>query len=363
MAYNDDNWGVLGKIPADADFFKADITLDSIFDGESFTSGYSKLIGEQVFKVTEPSETPFTARLTGSPVQYGAGWVERLVKRLGTGSKTSGTAKAGMMKRIGAKTVTADDDLRFYDTEGKQFNYQTANIQGWCPVSLPSDLDLREMFMDGKFAQMNGFLVDNVKRAYDMALESQIQKFTVTMVPKTSVFETTDRGTDLFKHIRDEVAKFKSDDYAFNYMSAQDNKDYEHKSKDVIIFMDNIKYNAMMDDFATLPSPEQINQTLGAEVVRMNNTMLAPYASQSAMAQDGFTDFGEIKPAQMNLKNTAPDVLILDKRFVEYRPLASSYRVNITKNGAGDFTNEHLLYTGGLNAKPWANAEALYLTE
>ena len=361
--FNDNSWGTIGKIPAESDFFSVKLTIEDIMGETGFTSGYSKLLGEQVFKITKPSETPFTANHTGAPITAGAGWTERLVKRLDKGTTTTGTAKAGMMKRLEARDVTADDDLRFYDTEGKEFVYQSENVKGWCPVSLPSDLDIFDMFSSADTrGQMNGLLVDNVKQNYDRALESQIQKHAVTLCPKV---DTTDKeGHELFKYIRDTVAKFKSDDYAFNYMSEDENAAYEHKADDVIVYMNTLTYNAMMDGFASLPSPDYINSNLGATIVKMNNSIVTPYASASAMATDGFTDFGGITTADMPmLGKGAPDVLVMDKRWIEYRPVINSYKINISKNGAGDFTNEHLHYKGGLNVKPWANCEAIYLSK
>ena len=361
--FNDESWGKIGKIPAESDFFAVDVDIDDVIDGTGFTSAYSKLIGEQVFKITQPSETPFTVNHTGSPISAGAGWVERLTKRLTTGSTTSGSAKAGMMARLDTRIVTADDDLRFYDSEGKEFVYKSENVAGWCPVSLPSGLDLYDMFTTPNgFANMNGMLVDNVKQAYDRALESEIQKHAVNLAP---VYEqTTLRGKELFTYIRDEIAKFKSDDYAFNYMSDQDNADYEHRSTDVLVYMNAIQYNDMMDDFANLPSPEFVNQSIGATFVLMNNKIVTPYATDTAMSKDGFTDYGGITTSDMPMiGKDAPEIMIMDKRWIEYRPVIDGYRVNISKNGAGDFTNEHLIFKGGLNIKPWANCKAIGLTE
>ena len=44
------------------------------------------------------------------------------------------------------------------------------------------------------------------------------------------------------------------------------------------------------------------------------------------------------------------------KDRMEYRPVAGSYKVNLQVNGAGDFTNEHLIYRGAIASKVWANA-------
>lgn len=360
MGFNDTSWGTIGKIAGDDNLFAANLSLEDVMDGSGFTSDYSKLVGEQVFKPTQTSETPFSNNHIGAPVKAGAGWIERLVKRLGTGTTTAGSAKAGMMHRPDAREVTADDNLRFYDSEGKEFVYQTENVAGWCPVSLPSDLDLRDMFLNEGFNQFNSMLVDAVKQAYDRSLESEIQKVAVTLAPKYE--QVSEEGSELFRYLRDTVSKFKSDDYDYNLMSEQDNIDYEHRSNDVIIYMNRIKYNEMMDGFSNLPSPEYINQTLGASIVLMDNAMLTPYASVQQMNTEGFTKLGGITAGQMPmLGKSAPDVMIMDKRWIEYRPFASSYRVNIIKNAAGDFQNEHLLYKGGLNVRPWANCLAVEL--
>jgi hypothetical protein len=362
-------WGTIGKIPPTSKFFEGNLDISDIMDGTGLTMGYSKLVGEQVFKVTKPSETPFTARLTGKPTVAGAGWIERAVKRMSAGTTTTGSAKAGVMKRKVPQNVTADDDLRFYDSEGCEFVYDACNLKGWIPLSLPSDIDISDMFTNSaSFGQLNSMLVDNVKQAYDMALEYEIQKYAVNLCPTYK--ETTETGKNLFTLLRDYVSMFKSDDYAFNQFAisgstmAKDkptfNTDYEHKSSDIVIFMNRIKYNTMMDDFASLYSPDYIKE-IGAEVVLMDNAMPAPYATASAMSTDGFTSYGGLTPStdMPMLGKSAPDILIMDRQYVEYRPVIDSYRVRITPNGAGDFTNEHLHFTGGINAKPWANAVAI----
>ena len=376
MVFNDAMWGTIGKIPADSDFFAGNLAIDDIMDGQGFTMQFSKVLGEQVFKVTEPSEHPFTARLTGRPIRAGAGWLERLCKRMGAGALPGeGTpAKSGIFKRGGAsgdvKDITADDDLRYYDSEGKEFAYQSENVKGWIPVTLPSNLDIYDMFsQEGGLGELNGILVDNVKQGYDNALESEIQKHAVNLCP---AFENVGAisGKDLFTKIRDYVSKMRSDDYAFNQYAiagssfatedANFNTNFEHKAKDVVIFMNRIVYNAMMDDFATYPSPDYIKE-VGAEFVLMDNSMVTPYATVEAMQADGFTDFGNLVPAtdMPMIGKTAPQIMIMDRRFCEYRPIIDSYRINISKNGAGDFTNEHLHFKGGLNVKPWASCVAL----
>ena len=368
---NDYGWGTIGKIPPESKFFEGNLDISDVMDGNGLTMGYSKLVGEQVFKVTKPSETPFTARLTGRPTVAGAGWIERAVKRMGAGSTTSGTARAGVMKRKAPQNVTADDDLRFYDSEGCEFVYDACNLKGWIPLSLPSNIDISDMFTNSaSFGQLNAMLVDNVKQAYDMALEYEIQKYAVNLCPTFE--QTSETGKKLFTKLRDYVSKFKSDDYAFNQFAIEGssmatdkpsfNTDYEHKSSDVVIFMNRIKYNAMMDDFASLYSPDYIKE-IGAEIVLMDNSMPTPYASASAMSSDGFTKYGGLAPAtdMPMLGKGTPDILIMDKQFVEYRPVIDSYRINLSKNGAGDFTNEHMHFTGGLNVKPWANAVAIQI--
>ena len=388
--FNDYEWGTIGKIPADDDFFGGDFDVNDVMTGSGFTPGYSKLLGEQVFKLTEPSEHPFTDRLTGRPIMAGAGWVERLVKRAGIGtmpvlSSTSGTpstpAQTGMFKRgVGSngtyedadnvKFITADDDLRFYDSAGKEFAYPSDNYRGWIPVSLPSNLDLFDEFSEGsKMGELNGMLVDNVKQTYDNALETAIQEKAVNLCPYYDNAGTVS-GKELFTEIRDYVSKMRSDDFAFNQFAITNgtlatadptfNTDYEHKAKDVVIFMSRITYNAMMDDFATYPSPEFIKD-IGADFVLMDNEMVTPYATKTAMQTAGFTDWGGLNPAKdmPMLGKAAPKILIMDRRFCEYRPVIDSYRINVSKNGAGDFVNEHMHFVGGLNVKPWASCVAI----
>lgn len=374
MAFNDTMWGTTGKIPADSDFFAGGYGASDVISGDGFVRDYSKILGEQVFKLTEPSEHPFTYKLTGAPIRAGAGWVERMTKRLKEGSTTAGSAKAGVMKRGGVsgniKSITADDDLRYYDTEGKEFAYKSENVGGWIPVSLPSNLDIYEMFsQEGGFGELNSIMVDNVKQGYDNALESEIQKHAINLCPTVQNVGSIG-GKELFTTIRDYVSKMHSDDYAFNQYSISGstfatadptfNDDYEHKAKDVVVFMNRIKYNHMMDGFSSLYSPDYIKE-IGADIVLMDNSMVTPYATKAAMQTDGFTSYGTLDPDtdMPMLGKSAPDVLIMDKKFCEYRPVIDSYKINLSKNNAGDFVNEHLHYVGGCNIRPWASAVAL----
>ena len=374
MAFNDTMWGTTGKIPADSDVFAGGYDASDVISGDGFVRDYSKILGEQVFKLTDPSEHPFTYKLTGAPIRAGAGWVERMVKRLKQGTVSAGSAKAGVMKRGGAsgniKSITADDDLRYYDTEGKEFAYKSENVGGWIPVSLPSNLDIYEMFsQEGGFGELNSIMVDNVKQGYDNALESEIQKHAINLCPTVQNVGSIG-GKELFTTIRDYVSKMHSDDYAFNQYSISGstfatadptfNDDYEHKAKDVVIFMNRIKYNHMMDGFSSLYSPDYIKE-IGADIVLMDNSMVTPYATKSAMQTDGFTSYGNLSPDtdMPMLGKSAPDVLIMDKKFCEYRPVIDSYKINLSKNNAGDFVNEHLHYVGGCNVRPWASAVAL----
>ena len=48
---------------------------------------------------------------------------------------------------------------------------------------------------------------------------------------------------------------------------------------------------------------------------------------------------------------------------IEYRPLMGSYKVNMAKNGAGDFDNVHLIFKGSVAVRPWENAIRINLPE
>ena len=88
-----------GKIPTNSNFWDAGI--DEFVTSDGITSGFSRVIGEQVFRPVKSPQIKFYERFAGKPINSGRGWTERAI------AKT-------VAKKYKPK-ATANDDLSFYE--------------------------------------------------------------------------------------------------------------------------------------------------------------------------------------------------------------------------------------------------------
>ena len=74
MAYIDDVFNKSGKIPTDSNFWEQDV--DQFVAGDTITSGFAQVIGEQVFRPLMSPTTPFYNKFAGRVINSGYGWTE-----------------------------------------------------------------------------------------------------------------------------------------------------------------------------------------------------------------------------------------------------------------------------------------------
>ena len=332
MAYMDDVFNESGKIPTDSNFWNQ--SIENFVGDDGITTGFGRVIGEQVFKPLVAPFTPFYQRFAGRPISAGMGWTERALK-------------AKDLLKFKPK-ATADDALKFYDSEGIEKTF-TQNVAGWCPVSVPSDLVSPEMFIERSgVGQLNSMLVDNVIMTYQRGIESEIQKKAISLTKNEMTVDTTDIVT-AFGDIMDKASEMLSDDYHYNELSDDENADLITRSNKVYCFVNQSYLNAYRNAKANLPSPNELVNNV--EIVPMINKLVKPITNAEFTA--GGWDTAD-KPVAID--KDAPIAYLVGDGKITYRPVVGSYKVNMQANAAGDFVNTHLLYKGCVAVRPWENA-------
>lgn len=344
----DELFNTSGKIPTDSDFWFKEVD----FGGENgITPFFSKVIGEQVYKPLKRPYLRMYEEFAGAPITAGTGWQERIVKKT-------------IAKHFKPKADAADD-LKFYDNGGYEFNYKV-NFAGWIPVTLPSELaTLEDVLKPESVGTFNGQLVDNVVMAYQRAMESAIGKKLVSTAGNKKTL-TYGNAKELIQQINDIVVEMKGTKVHYNDLGLDPggteyyNDNIYTNSDRVLIFIDAKQYNWLMSELAALPSPERI-PIEGAKVIPLVDGLPTPLtaaeftAGQSAQGWDPSESPAALGEAQ-------PDILICSADRCVYRPLAGSYRVNLAKNNAGDFVNQHLLWKGGIAIRSSENCLRCYLS-
>ena len=329
MTYIDTIFNTSGKIPTDSNFFEGPV--EDFIKEDGITAGFGKVIAEQVFKPLKSPSTPFYQRFAGRVLPTGTAWTERALKTTN-------------MRKFNPK-ASAEDALKFYDSEGIEKTFRI-NVSGWCPVSIPSDLVSPEMMLNGRsVGQLNSMLVDNVMNAYQQAVESEIEKQAVSMTKNSREFTfTANTIVDDMQGIMDIATQMMGDDVKYNELTDVENKNLITSSDGIYLFMDAKLLNMYSAQKAKLPSPDYLVDNV--EIVPMFNALPTPPTTAEAST---WTD----KPVAVD--QPAPVAYMCAKDKIEFRPYAGSYKVNLQVNGAGDFTNEHLLYRGACSVKPWSS--------
>ena len=344
-----------GKFPTMEDFWQGD--LETWVTSQGITPEFSRVLGEQVFAPLKDPITPFYNTFAGRPLDAGAGWSERII-----GKKAS--------KRFKPK-ATAQDALGFFDSEGLEFNYEI-DVEGWRPVSLPSDLVSIEMFLQRSgIGELNSRLVDEVIRGYQRDMESIIG---MKAISTTSKEQTLDAATSqdpqaILKAIQRFATQFRGDASHFNELNTDDQAKVYTNSERVLVFMGEELYNDIMDSFATLPSPDRIVRN--AEIITVPDGLPTPLTT--AQFNEGVVDESTSPETQITTWTPATKPVAIDKaqpavwmcsaRRVEYRPVIGEYYMEMQRNTAGRFTNEHLCWRGAVGIRPYENALRINLTE
>lgn len=341
MAYVDTIFNTSGKIPTDSNFW--DQSIDSFVSSDGITTGFGKVIGEQMFKPLKTPFTPFYQRFAGAPISAGVGWTERALK-------------ATTMRAFKPK-ATADDALSFYDSNGIEKTF-TTNVAGWSPCTVPSDFVSPEMFVSRNgVGQLNSLIVDSNIMTYQRAIESEIEKKAISCTKASmDVDIATDGIVSVMGDIMDRASEMLSDDYHYNELTDDENKGITTRSDKVYLFMNQKYLNAYKNAKANLPSPSELVSNV--EVVPMVNALPAPITTAEWTAGRGAdgetTKAWDSKPVAIDAD--APIAYMVANDKIVYRPVAGSYKVNMQQNGAGDFVNTHLIYKGAIAVRPWENA-------
>lgn len=337
-----------GKFPTTPDFWAG--SLDTWVSSEGITPEFSRVLGEQVFAPIKSPLTPFYNTFAGRPLDAGAGWMERIV-----GKKTS--------KKFNPK-ATAQDALGYYESDGLEFNYEV-NLEGWIPVSLPSDLVSIEMFArTSGVGELNSRLVDEVLNAYQRTTESDIGMMAISTTSKEQTLDatTSEDPQAILKAIQRYATEFRGDATHFNELDTDDQAKVYTNSERVLVFMGETLFNDIMDSFASLPSPDRIVRN--AEIITVPDGLPTPLttAEYNEGVKDGATTITTWTTQPVAIDKPQPDIWIASSRRVEYRPVMGEYYMELQRNGAGRFTNEHLVWRGAIGIRPYENALRINLT-
>lgn len=339
MAFTDTVFNTSGKIPTESNFWSQ--SLDNFVTSDGITSGFKRVIGEQVFKPLKDVRMPFYQRFAGAPISAGSGWTERALKY-------------SALDHWNPK-ATAEDDLKFYDSDGIEKTFEI-NVRGTKSVSVPSLLESPEMFVNRSgVGTLNSMLVDNVVQIYQRAIESEIQKKAISLTKaEMTVDIATDGIVDVMGDIMDKASEMLSDDYHYNELTDDENANLITRSSKVYLFMNQAYVNAYRNAKASLPSPGELVDNV--ELVPMVNALAKPIttAEFTAGPRTGVTWATADKPVAVD--KPAPIAFLCGSDKVVYRPVEGSYKVNLKENGKGDFVNEHLIYKGAIAVRPWENS-------
>lgn len=339
MAYVDTIFNTSGKIPTDSNFWNQ--SVDKFVTSDGITSGFGRVIGEQMFKPLKSAYTPFYSRFAGAPISAGMGWTERALK-------------STKMKRFKPK-ATAEDALGFVDSTGIEKTF-TQNVAGWSPVVVPSELVSMEMFVNRNgIGSLNSMLVDNNVLTYQRAIESEIQKKAISLTKNAMEVDiATDGIVASMGAIMDKASEMMSDDYHYNELSDDENTDLITRSDKIYCFINQKYLNAYRNAKANLPSPSELVDNV--EIVPMVNALAKPIttAEFTAGGDTGVTWDADDKPVAVDAP--APIAYLVASDKIVYRPVEGSYKVNMNTNGAGDFVKSHLIYKGAIAVRPWENA-------
>lgn len=337
-----------GKFPTDADFWGTNVSDWLTADG--ITSGFSRVIAEQMFRPVNDPLTPMYNRFAGRPIRSGKGWTERLIAK----------TKA---RKFNPK-ATAEDALGFSDSSGLEFNFEV-DYQGWRRVSLPSELASLEQFMSSEgVGQLNSILVDNNLADYQRDMESAIEMKAVSTTSSeiTLTSAQAESPQAILKVIQQTASAMRGTKTHYNELEEDQNKLVYTNSDTILVFMGQDLYDDIMDSFATLPSPDRIVRN--AELIPMPDGLPTPLttAQFNAGVVDDSTEpdttittwTPATKPAAVD--KPAPLIWMCAANRIEVRPLARSYKINLQPNGAGDFINEHMVWKAAIAVKPFENA-------
>lgn len=345
MVYADGQFNYSGKIATDSNFW--DQPVDRFVVGDSFVSKFSRVIGEQFFMPIKSPITPMYNRFAGSGIDAGSGITERIVCKNPT-------------KHLKLK-ATAQDALGFYDTSGIEKNYDV-NIAGWRPITIPSDLATFDEFTKGsEIAKLNAYIYDNNVNGYQRDIESIIQKYVSSTIKnkETIEYDPTDYPS-LIANLGALATNLMGEKTAYNELtSAENDTIYHGADMGIYAFIDKTLYDKVMSSKAYLPSPDKVIENV--EFIPIIDGIATPITTAEWTAGPDTSLSWDNKPVAID--ESKPDIILMDKRKFEFKPVRGSYKVNNNFNGAGDFNNVHLVYRAMILNRPWYNGVRVYLDD
>ena len=345
------DFNTLGKFPTTEDFWQG--SLEDWVTSDGITTGFSRVLGEQVFAPTLEPITPFYNTFKGRPLNAGAGWTERLI-----GKSTT--------KKFNPK-ATAQDALGFYDSEGIERTFEI-DYRGWIPVSLPSDLVSLEMFAKSSgMGELNSRLVDMVQEGYERRCEGAIGMKAISTTSKEITINATDSQDPqkILKTIQKTANEFRGDATHFNELETEEQNLVYTNSRDVLVFMGQQLLDDILDSFAALPSPDRIVRN--ATIIPVPDGLPTPIttAQFNEGVKEDTTTITTWTPSSKPVAadKQQPDIWMCSADRVEVRPVIGEYFMEAQRNAAGRFTNMHLCWAMAIGIRPWANAVRINLTE
>ncbi len=318
---------------ADADFFTKN--LDKMITSTGITPEFSRMLGEVMMAPMKDAPVPFFNTFRGRDLPYGAYWQENAVA-LPKGRRYKPKA-------------TAEDAFGYYDSEGIQSIY-TTSFQGWTPQSLPSNLSLGEIVnrpeLMGDFISR---ITENGRLSVQMDIDALIAKKLVSSIGFT---ETVDRSDykGYRKKLRDIVSDMRTNKGLYVDTDKVDPDKYLTASSGITILMEEKDYYDMVADMATYPSPDKFIENATVTTIPEMPTPITTEEYGQGGGEGAFTE------EPVNMDGGKPLAIILSDDFLEYRPYQGEARVNVNQNGAGDFSNTHIIYKGAIGVRPWENA-------
>lgn len=235
----------------------------------------------------------------------------------------------------------------------------TKNIQGWIPATLPSSLATADMMLSySSVGRLNDAILQTVYDSYQLTMESDIETYAVTMTSHAMNVDVEGDGIlTAMQNIIQRASDMMGNEYHYNELTEEQNEKILTQSQSVTLYLNAKYWNAYKNAKAVLPSPSELVENL--KVVPTYNDLPAPLTQEQwdagTVDPEGSALAWEGEPPA-TLGEQAPIGLLVDDRRFVYRPYQGTYRLNVSKNGAGDFSNSHLLWNGSLASRSWYNA-------
>ena len=334
MSTQDSIFNTSGKFPANATFWEQNIS--GFVAGDGITPLFSRVLGEQVYKPLQKPQMAFYNAFAGAPLMKGAGWTERAIDNK-------------VVKQFKPK-ASASDDIGYYESSGIEKNYEI-DYKGWIPTTLPSGLETVEQMLDvGGVGVLNGMLVDGSLIAYQKAMESAIQKKVISLTKNDTTVDVTNM-TAVYNKIVELSANMQGNETQYNELTSAENGKIDTASDKVLCFMPIQMYNKLRGSRASLPSPGEL--VTNVEFIPTANSLATPITTAEYTAEALTLGWDGTPPVAVDEEKPAIYMCSADRCKV--RPLTGSYRINLSKNGAGDFSNQHLIWKCGIAVIPWTN--------